>query len=61
MSKLHHIVFMAAVSPDCVQIARLYPEGPAQARFKRSGTRDLYFYCNRDGLFAVNLDEALRG
>ncbi|MBO4352963.1 MAG: helix-turn-helix domain-containing protein, partial [Eggerthellaceae bacterium] len=35
MDKLHHIVFLAAVSPDSVQIARLYPEGPAQAYFKR--------------------------
>ena len=60
MGKLHHIVFLAAVSPDCVQVARLYPEGPAQAHFKRSGVRNLYAYCNRDGLFAVRLDETLR-
>ena len=40
MSKQHHIAFLAAVSPDCVQIARLYPEGPAGARFKRTGVRD---------------------
>ena len=61
MSKLHHIVFLPAVSPDCVQIARLYPEGPAEAHFKRSGVGCLYLYCNRDGLFSIGLEEALRG
>ena len=60
MDKLHHIIFLAAVSPDCAHIARLYPEGPAEAYFKRSGVGNLYLYCNRDGLFSVALDEALR-
>ena len=59
MSKLHHIVFLAAVSPDCAQIARLYPEGPAEAHFKRSSVHTLYCYCNKDGLFAVPLKEVL--
>lgn len=55
MDKQHHVVFLAAVSPDCVQIARLYPEGPCEAHFRRSGVRDLYLYCNKDGLFSVPL------
>lgn len=55
MDKTHHIVFVAAVSPDSVQVKRLYPEGPAEAHFRRSGVRDLYLYCNRDGLFSVRL------
>ena len=59
MDKLHHIVFLAAVSPDCVQIVRLYPEGPAEAHFRRSGVRDLYLYCNRDGLFLARLKDVL--
>lgn len=59
MDKLHHIVFLAAVSPDCVQIVRLYPEGSAEAHFMRSGVRDLYLYCNRDGLFSVRLKDVL--
>ena len=59
MSKLHHIVFLAAMSPDCVQIARLYPEGPAEAHFKRSGVGELYLYCNRDGLLSVSLEDVL--
>ncbi len=61
MTKRHHIVFLAAVSPDCVQIVRLYPEGPAEAHFRRAGVRDLYLYCNRDGLFSVGLKDVLRG
>ncbi len=60
MDKQHHLVFLAAVSPDCIQLVRLYPEGPAQAHFRRSGVRDLYLYCNREGLFAIRLTDALR-
>ena len=61
MDKLHHIVFVAAVSPECVQVARLYPEGPAEAHLRRSGVRDLYLYCNRDGLYSVRLKDVLQG
>ena len=31
-----------------------YPEGNAEARFKISGVRDIYYYCNKDGLFKMN-------
>lgn len=51
MSKDHYVSFIAAVSPDRVQIVKLYPEGDAAARFRRSGVRDVYTYCNRHGLF----------
>ena len=51
MTKQHHISFIAAVSPDRIQLVKLYPEGNAEARFKRSSVRKLYFFCNRDGLF----------
>ncbi len=40
-----------AVSSDCMQIVRRYPEGNAEARFRMDGVRSIYFYCNRDGLF----------
>lgn len=50
MSKDHYVSFIAAVSPDRVQIVKLYPEGDAAARFRRSGVRDVYTYCNRHGL-----------
>ncbi len=61
MDKQHHVVFLAAVSLDCVQILRLYPEGPAQAHFRRSGVQQLYLYCKRDGLYSVRLKEVLSG
>jgi putative ABC transport system permease protein len=51
MSKTHYISFIAAVSPDRCQLVKLYPEGEAAARFRISGVRRIYFYCNRDGLY----------
>ncbi len=55
MSKQHHISFIAATSPDRIQIVKLYPEGNAEARFKINGVKDIYFYCNKDGLFKSSL------
>ncbi|MBR6015153.1 MAG: helix-turn-helix domain-containing protein [Firmicutes bacterium] len=55
MTKQHHISFIAAVSPDRIQMVKLYPEGNAEARFKRSSVRKLYYFCNRDGLFEKNV------
>ena len=54
MTKDHYISFMAAVSPDSIRITKLYPEWNAETRFKISGVKKIYFYCNRDGLFYVN-------
>ena len=51
MTKEHYISLIAAVSSDCMQIVRRYPEGNAEARFRMDGVRSIYFYCNRDGLF----------
>lgn len=53
MSKKHYISFIAAVSSDSIQMVRLYPEGEAQARFKIRGVKEIYFYCNKSGLFSV--------
>lgn len=53
MTKSHYISFIAAASADRMQIVKLYPEGNAQARFKKNGVREFYYYCNRDGLFAA--------
>lgn len=55
MSKDHHVSFIAAASPDRVQIVKLYPEGDAAARFRRSGVRDVFAYCNRHGLFCMKV------
>ena len=55
MTKTHYISFIAAVSPDRLQMVKLYPEGEAEARLKISGVRKMYFYCNRDGLFCQDV------
>lgn len=58
MTKQHYISFIAALSPDRIQMVRLYPEGNAEARFKVNGVQKLLFYCNRDGLFSVRVNRA---
>ena len=55
MTKMHYISFVAAVSPDRLQVVKLYPEGEAETRFKINGVRKIYFYCNRDGLFCQDI------
>ncbi|MBQ7920065.1 MAG: hypothetical protein IJ324_09020, partial [Lachnospiraceae bacterium] len=32
-----------------------YPEGNAEARIKINGVKKIFFYCNRDGLFSINV------
>ena len=61
MTKAHYISFMAAVSPDRLQLVKLYPEGNAEARFKTSGVKRIYFYCNRDGLFYTDVHRSIDG
>ncbi len=53
MTKEHYISFIAAASPDDMQLVKLYPEGNAEARVKMRGVRKIFFYCNRDGLFSI--------
>ena len=55
MSKEHYISFIAAIKEDGCEMEKLYPEGTAEARFKRSGLRLLYYYCNQHGLFRVGV------
>lgn len=58
MSKEHFISFLAAVSDQGIQFVKLYPEGNAEARFKRSRVKKLYAYCNRHGLFHADLKKS---
>ena len=60
MDKDHYISFLAAVSDNGVQFVKLYPEGGAEARFKRSRVRKIYTYCSHHGLFAVSVPETKR-
>ncbi len=51
MTKDHYLSFFAFVGVDGVQIAKLYPEGEAAARFPARRHGLLAAYCNRHGLF----------
>ncbi len=55
MTKGHYVSFIAALSADKLQMIKLYPEGNAEARFKINGVKRILFYCNRDGLFAMDV------
>jgi len=61
MTKQHFISFIAALSPDRIQMVKLYPEGNAEARFKINSVKQIYYYCNRDGLFSINIHRAIDG
>ena len=54
MTKDHYISFIAAASSDSMQTVKLYPEWNAEARFKISCVKKIFFYCNRDGLYSAN-------
>lgn len=51
MTKQHYISFVAFVTSDRIQMVKLYPEGEAQTRLQLRGRGDLYYCCNRHGLF----------
>ena len=51
MTKKHYISFFAALTDNGVSIVKLYPEGNAEARFKKNRARKFYYYCNQHGLF----------
>ena len=55
MAKQHYISFIAALSSDKLQMIKLYPEGNAEARIKINGVKKILFYCNKDGLFSINV------
>lgn len=57
MSKPHYLSFIAAVKDNGCEIVKLYSEGSAEARFKISRTRDIYYYCNRHGLFKHTINK----
>ena len=61
MTKKHYISVVAALSADKIQMVKLYPEGNSEARFKMNGVKQIFFYCNRDGLFCININKAIDG
>ena len=55
MTKDHYISFLYAVADLGSQFVKLYPEGNAEARFKRYRVKSIYAFCNRHGLFCVSV------
>ena len=55
MEKDHFITFLMAVSDFGCQTVKLYPEGSAEARFRPDRLQRIYAYCNRHGMFCLNL------
>ena len=55
MTKEHFISFVAAAGADEIKMVKLYPEGKSEARFKIRGGRKIFFYCNHDGLFSMDV------
>ena len=55
MTKEHFISFLAYVTHDRFETAKLYPEGAPSARFRKRGRGKLYFFCNRHGLMSINV------
>ena len=55
MDKTHFISFLSAVSDQGIQFVKLYPEQEAETRFKINRVDRIYAFCNRHGLFALDL------
>ena len=55
MAKDHYISFIAAVYDNGIDFVKLYPESPAEARFKIGRAKFVLAYCNHHGLFKVKL------
>ena len=51
MEKNHYISFIAYVTSDHVELAKLYPEQGISVRFRKKGHGHIYAYCNRHGMF----------
>ena len=55
MTKSHFISFLAYVTADRLQLVKLYPEGNAETRLQLRGRGFIYYYCNKHGLYKVNM------
>ena len=55
MDKKHYISFVAYVTADNVEIAKLYPEQMVSVRFRRKGHGMIYAFCNRHGMYRAKV------
>lgn len=56
MTKKHYISFVAGLSSDGLQLVKLYPQGNPEARLKIRGVKKIFCYCNKDGLFYIDVN-----
>lgn len=61
MTKTHYISFIAALSSDGLQLVKLYPQGNAETRLKIRGVKKIFCYCNKDGLFYIDVNKYIDG
>lgn len=61
MTKKHYISFVAALSSDGVQTVKLYPESLAETRLKIRGVKRIYCFCNKEGLFYIDVNRHIDG
>lgn len=54
MTKQHSISFLAVVRDNGYDFIKFYPEGNAEARIRIGRLNQLYWYCNRHGLFRMS-------
>lgn len=59
MTKTHFISFAAYVTTDQIRMVKFYPEGNAETRLQLRGMGQLYWYCNRHGLFRKTIRPGL--
>lgn len=56
-----HSMGEMAVSSHGVQMIKLYPEGSSDTRLKIRGVKRIYCFCNRDGLFYIDVNKYIDG
>lgn len=55
MEKEHYIEWIAMVKDNNINICKLYPEQNAECRFKYIPGAALYSYCNKHGLWKLDI------
>ena len=56
MEKEHYIEWIAQVVDNKEEFVYLYPEGPAEVRFKYIPNSTIYAYCNKHGLWKTEVE-----
>ena len=56
MEKEHFIEWIAQVSDNKEECIELYPEGPAEVRFRYIKGATVYAYCNKHGLWKKDVE-----